>query len=216
MKKSLFIFLCLLIFISCKSMNVEKSSFNGMIYDGNNEPINGASVEVNGQKSTVSDMSGRFYLENLKINENYELTVSKKDFETIKMNFDFQNVTQIAYVSMLSASQLLEKAEVSLEEGNYDSAEDFIHRAEICSKETLSSRYLHAVISYKKGDVDKALNILNQLTTTYNDSYIYLFMADIFEYSLNDNESAKKYLKMYLDKSYDMETEKRYTRLCSQ
>lgn len=215
MKKSLIIILCLLTLISCKTMNLEKSSFSGMIYDGNNEPVSGASVEVNGKKNTVSDMYGRFYLENLKLNEEYELTISKKDFETVNIDFDFQNITQVAYINMLSSSQLLEKAESAITDGNYDIAETFIHRAEVCSKETLSSRYLQAVVLFRKGNIDNALNILIQLSITYNEPYIYLFLADIYEYSLKDNDSAQKYLKMYLDKTYDPELEIRYTSLCS-
>lgn len=217
MKKSLLLTFASLLFISCASVKTEKTAFNGMIYDGNNEPVAGVQISIDGKQKTVSDMYGRFYIENLSVSNEYTLTASKKDYETINIAFEFQNITEVAYLTMYSAPQLLTEAEKNLQENNIENAQDFLTRAEECSGKTLSSQYLQAVIYYKQTNFTDAIKILNEISV-YGDSnpYIYLFLADIYEYELKDTENAKKFLSKYLEVSSDSDVEKRYKKLCAQ
>ena len=204
-------------FISCKSTKVEKTTFNGMIYDGDNEPVSGVQIFLDEKHQTVSDMYGRFYFENLITNKEYTLTATKKDFETAQITFEFQNITQVAYLTMYSSEQLLKQAEKSLTENNTITARALVDRAEICGGKSLSSLYLQAVILYKESNSNEALNILLDLSSQgYNNPYIYLFMADIYQYDIKDIELAKSNLQKYLSTTYDLETEKRYKELCAQ
>lgn len=215
-KNFCFVFLSLL-FFSCASSKVEKTSFNGMIYDANNEPVVGVNIIIDEKHQTISDMYGRFYIDNLLISQDYSLTASKKDYETICFPFEFQNITQIAYITMYSSSQLLSEAEKALQENNIQNAKSFISRAEKCAGKTISSQYLTAILLYKSNNITEALNILNEISIHGdNNPYIYLFMADIYEYNLQDYASAVSFLNKFLKNSYDSEIEKRYTLLCSQ
>lgn len=217
MKKSLLLTFASLLFISCASVKTEKTAFNGMIYDGNNEPVAGVQISIDDKQKTVSDMYGRFYIENLSISNEYKLTASKKDYETITLSFEFQNITEVAYLTMYSATQLLDEAEKALQENNIENAQSFLTRAETCSGKTLSSQYFQAIIYYKKSNFSEAIKILNELTV-YGDNnpYIYLFLADIYEYNLKDIENAKNYLNKYLEISFEPDIEKRYKKLCVQ
>ena len=69
----------------------------------------------------------------------------------------------------------------------------------------------------EKSNFSKAIKILNELTV-YGDNnpYIYLFLADIYEYNLKDIENAKNYLNKYLEISFEPDIEKRYKKLCVQ
>lgn len=218
MKKSIIVLVISFLFFSCSTTKVEKTSFNGMIYDGDNEPVSGVKIQVDEKHQTVSDMYGRFYLDNLSLSTNYTLTASKKDYETVILPFEFQNITQIVYITMYSSDQLLKEAEKVLSEDNIDKAKEFVKRSEDCSGgKTISSQYLSAVILYREGRVDEALDLLKSLINYGNKyPYIYLFLADISEYDLNDIETAKTYLQKFLDNSYDFEIEKRYKKLCAQ
>lgn len=217
MKRIVILFAVVSLFISCKSTKVEKTTFNGMIYDGDNEPVSGVQIFIDEKHQTVSDMYGRFYFDNLVTSQEYTLLATKKDFETAQINFEFQNITQVAYLTMYSGEQLLKQAEKSLSENNTTNARELISRAEACSGKTLSSQYLQAVILYKESKPTDALNLLKDISTQgYSNPYIYLFMADIYQYGIKNNEDAKINLQKYLSTTYDLDTEKRYKELCAQ
>ena len=55
--------------------------------------------------------------------------------------------------------------------------------------------------------------LINLLETNNNEAYIYLFLADIYQYKLKNIPDAKIYLQKYLEISYDSTVEKRLLEL---
>ena len=216
MKKFISIVLPIFLLFSCSSLKVEKTSFNGMIYDADNEPVSGAKIYIDDKIRTVSDMYGRFYIDDFEISKKYKLKIEKLNYETVIMETEVQNITQVAYITLYSSDQLLRLSEKFLTENNIPAAESYINRSEKCFGETKSSKYLRAGLLYKSSDYKNALICLSELYSKDDTSpYIVLFMADIYEYYLQDFESAKKYLEKYLSLNYDPEIEKRYSKLCA-
>ena len=214
MKKIILFFIPFLL-VSCSSLKIEKISFNGMIYDADNEPVSGAKIYIDNKIRTVSDMYGRFYIEDFEASKKYLLKVEKQNYETVILETEVQNLTQVAYITLYSSDQLLKLSEKYLSENNLTVADSYISRSEKCSGETVNSRFLKAVILYKTSEYDAALNILKDLDTKKSNPYVNLFIADIYEYDLHDFDSAKKYLKKYLSLYFDSEIEKRYSNLCA-
>lgn len=216
MKHKITLLLSLFLFLSCQTTKVEKKMFNGMIYDGNNEPLSGVTIQIDCKDVTITDMYGRFYIDNLSSNKDYILTAKKTEYETIDFHFTFQNITQVVYLTMYSSSQLLEKAEQALLEKDTVSAQEYLKRTDNTIGKNTCSEYLKAVIAYNQNDYQNAINILNTLITDGDKNpYIYLFLADIYQYTTQDLDSAKKSLEQYLKNNYDLNVQKRYNDLCS-
>lgn len=215
MKKILPILISSLLCFSCASnKTAELKTFNGMVYDKANEPVNGAVILINGKEAGRTDMQGHFYIDNLQINTTYELTIQKPSYETKSLSFNYENITQVAYFTLFSANQLLEDAEKCINNKNYNLALDYISRSESCSEATLSSKYLRAITYYKQKKIKQAETILLELLSDGNtESYIYLFLADIYQYEYKQIDKAKEYLTLFLKNTYNLDIEKRLNQL---
>ena len=69
------------------------------------------------------------------------------------------------------------------------------------------------MVYYLTEDYNKALASTEIiLQNKFDESYVYLLLADIYEYGFNDRENTKKYLQLSLNKLYDPDV---YQRLSS-
>ena len=58
---------CLIIFVFSNDIKAQSLSLQGSVFDENNNPLIGAVVAVNGdENATITDMDGKFKLENVK------------------------------------------------------------------------------------------------------------------------------------------------------
>lgn len=209
-KLSLILLICFFSLTGCRSNKFEMPSVQGMIYDGNNEPVSDVEVLINDKKNAVSDIYGHFTLTGLELTKAYSLKAVKKGFEDVNFSFNYSSPSQVIYLRMYSASELLSSAEAMVEEKKYNEAEKFLDRAELSGGSYLGINYLRACIKYLTGDYDAALSLLNAIVNEgYVDSNIYLFIADVYENGFSDIENTKIYLQKALELSYDPAIQKR-------
>lgn len=211
MKKILFY--CLLIpftFLGCASLKSEKPVIQGMIYNNENEAVSDVSIMLNGEEVAVSDIYGHFSLDKLLINDEYELTARKKNYEDSTVSFRLLNPSQLIYLRMYSSGELLTLAEQETAKKEYHNAENYLLRAEKAGGSFLSINYLRAIIFFQKGEYSEALDVAESLITQgYSEYYVYLLAADIYEKGFHDMEHTEIYLQKALDLSYDPEVQKR-------
>lgn len=209
--KRFFLFLFVIVLISsCKSNQVTAPSIQGMIYNDNNEPVSDVRIHIDNKQVAISDIYGHFTLSHLDYGETYTLSFIKENYESVKIDLSYLNHTQVIYVHMFSAKELLAKAEDKVKQKDYNEALALLERSSNTGGNFLSINYLTSVIYYIKKDHEKALNIAQEiLNLGYKDFYVYLLLADIYEYGLNDIEKAQEYLKTALSISYDPVIQKR-------
>lgn len=224
--------------IACKSVSQIQPPLNGMIYDYDNMPVLNATITVTHkiEPSTehtknnfenyynepynksdccvTSDIYGHFRLEKLDNMTTYTIKIEKKAYETITINLDYKNIAQVLYVQLYSAEQLLTIAENAIVETNYAKAVNFLERSKEAAGNKTEIKYLKAVIFYKTDDYENAVSILQELLKTdTNTAYVNLFLADIYQYKLQNYTKAKMYLNKFLETSYDVSIEKRLAEL---
>ncbi len=211
MKKNwIFFVLLTFVFYGCQTLKNEKATVYGMIYDEENEPVSGVDIYINDEKTTISDISGHFTLEQLLKNCEYKVIASKKGYEDSSVSFFFINTTQVIYIRMYSGVQLLTMAEKAGSKKDFLTAESLLDRAEKAGATYLSVNYLRAVINYLRGNYQDSLAYANLLIEKgYINSYIYLLIADIYEKGLGDVKSAQDFLMKSLELRYDPNVQER-------
>lgn len=209
----------LLLINSCQSIrkNENKTSVQGMIYDYENEAVCDVSIFLNNKLVATSDIYGHFYIEKLIPNEHYSIRASKKDFEDSTLEFTFINASQIIYLHMFSAGELLKLAEDRVSEMNFHEARNLLDRAETAGGHFLSINYLRTIISFKEHFYNEALDLITKIINEgYSNSYIYLLAADIYETGFNDMEKTVINLQKSLEISYDPAVQKRISAILNQ
>jgi hypothetical protein len=207
----IFVPLALLALGSCATSSIPRTlpPLNGMIYDYDNIPVASASVEVNGKQATSSDVNGRFALSDY-LPGQYAIVVQKEGYETVRLNIRYDDPTQILYIKLFSVDQLLKLAESAFERRNWQETEDYLHRAELIQPGNVPLRFLQAALGFRRGNNEEAQRILNRLLADEaNDPFIHVFLADLFQYRLNDGPTALRHLDAFLNLRYDPEIEKR-------
>lgn len=200
--------------LNCQSKHsFQENSINGLIYDANNEPVSGASLFLNNKINCISDIYGHFTILGPDLNTKYKLKVEKEGFETTEIDFEYLNQSQMIYIRISSISQLLSETETYLKQGNNDKSKKILNRISNIDENNYSALYLKAIIEYKEKKYDESINILENLLLRKKEAYVYLLLADNFQYGLNDKEKAKQYLKDFLKISFNQNVEERYLSL---
>jgi hypothetical protein len=206
--------IAIFLFAGCASLKQTQPVLNGMIYDFENEPVTQVQLSVKNGPKTTSDIYGHFRIPDLLDKTTYEITFTKKGYETRIVQLEYFDVSQILYVQLYSAEQLLSLAEKSVSSRDYAAASGFLDRAEAAGGSPVAVGYMRAVVSYSKADWASSVAILNDLLDKgYTESYLYLFLADLYQYKLVDTEKAKKNLGLFLGKTYDPQAAARLAEL---
>ncbi len=209
---------CLLIaaflFASCASFMGNKDKFpplNGMIYDRENRPVTDASIQIDGAYAASSDIHGHFSLANVKQGLTHHLLVTKKGFEQSEVDLIYSDPTQVLYINMFTAGQLISEAEKSLQAQDWTLTQSFLARAQAAGGDQTAMSYLNAVLLIKTDKYPEAVSALKalELTSGKTDPYIYLFLADIYQYHMADNVTAREYLQKFLESRSDPDVELR-------
>ena len=203
-----------LFFSSCVTNRLANTTvLNGIIYDMENEPVSGVFVYIDDENQAVSDIYGHFYITGLKVNQSYNLTIKKELYEQISLSFDYLNESQVIYIKTTSFQQLLNFAEQEIKKNNYSKAQEYLLRADSVCNNNYSCKYLSAINFYHKKDYDSAITILNELLAIKKESYVYLLLADCYQYGKNDLKKAKECLKFSLDIQHIQKIKQRYDSL---
>jgi hypothetical protein len=206
---------CALFLLSCATasnqdpLHFESAPLFGMIYDLDNKPCPGISLTMDGTQKATSDIDGRFVLLALKPGP-HAVTASGADYETVQLSFNFVNQTQVLYVKLVSFDQLLAQAQDALGQKKWRDAESLLKRAAAIHDTNTVLVYLRAILDYQQGDAASAASRLEALTSGGTSiPYVYLFLADLYQYSLDKPLSAQKVLTDYLKQNDDSDVRKR-------
>jgi tetratricopeptide (TPR) repeat protein len=177
-----------------------------MIYDGGNRPIKEVKIYVEDKFSAVSDIHGHFSLGGLKIGKGYHIKACKENYEEVSLEIDYLDPGNVLYINMYHRDHLLTLAEQALRNRDWLQTESLLTRAEEIRGEYPSAEYLRGILAYYKGEYGDALNILTKLTENEkNAPYLYLFMADLYQYYTENTERAIFFLNKFLELRYDEE-----------
>jgi|GEM_PF-1554846 len=209
---------------SCASKNVlfsdevhdfVASDLLGMIYDAQNRPCHGALIVIDGKKRRYvrSDINGRFIIQDLRAGS-HQIEVSKKGFEPNTFDVDFISRKQVLHIRLISIETLLNTAEAALDSLEWNEAEAALIRASKIDDE--DSRYLSLMgaFTYRTGDYEAALLYWKALLHKgHRDPYLYLLIADTWQYGLQNPEEAVIWLKKYLSSKEDSNVRERLNSL---
>jgi hypothetical protein len=188
-----------------------------MIYDLENKPVSNAEIYLDEKYITRSDINGHFSLSNINMTRRYELRISRNEYETLKLTLIAPDPALVLYVQMASAEQLIAHAEAALRSRDWAALETLLIRAESAEGDALSIGYLRALKFMYTGDHITALETLLTLSETFHDcAFLYLCIADIYEYRLNDKTRAVRFLEQFLTFRYDPDVETRRVTLLRQ
>ena len=196
----------------------DKAPLLGMMYDEENQPCAGVKLSVDGvtdnsDTGLVTDIRGRFMLPDLSRGA-HALGATKEGYEPLNEKIYFLNRTDVLFLRMVSFGQLLAKAEKALEERKWDDAEAFLARAGKLNAGDSVLQFLRAVKAHRMGKYNDAIDLLNDmLARGVKEPSVYLFLADIYENSVEDPRKAIDNLEAYLARRADSEVEKRLTTL---
>jgi len=193
----------------------DKAPLLGMVYDERNEPCAGARIHVDGKPGPSTDLSGRFVVADLRRGA-HTIAVAKAGYERLEVEVDFFDKSQVLYLKVVSLGELLARLEEALAERRLADAGALVARAEAVSPAHTDVRYLKAVSLLKAGEAREAAALLEQLLADGERApALYLTLADIYQYALNDREKAETTLAGYLRLQEDSEARTRYESLRS-
>jgi tetratricopeptide (TPR) repeat protein len=210
-----------LLAVSCATQkNVDQQTFDkaplfGMIYDEDNQPCVGVQIAVDGQPGgPMTDIRGRFVVPDLARGD-HKLVASKTSYESLSTNVSFMTRTDVLHLTMVSFTQLLDRAQQSLSDLKWQDARTYLKRAQALDPEDAVLRYLYAIVSYRTGDYASAVQFLSAILDgpTPPSPAVYLFLADLHQNKLNDAPSAIADMESYLKLRADPDVEKRLAAL---
>ena len=140
----------------------------------------------------------------------HNVSVSKQDYETLSVTFNFLSRNQALYLKIVSFDQLVLKIENALEGRKLGDAVSLIERAEVIRKNDPVVMFLQAIYYKELGEYLKASDVLSNVIRRGSvNCTVYLFLADIYEYYLDDDANAIKNLTSYLKLCKDIDAQER-------
>jgi hypothetical protein len=206
-----------LLLLACKSKPegyFESSNLPGMIYDADNRPCDKVLLSVwyiddEGEENEVSqvrsDINGRFTIPNLQ-RGSYRILGEKEGYEKITSVFYYSSRLDVLYLKILSQKEILKSATEALYDRRFGKVEELLIRSETINSNDPNSLYLKAVFLFEKNLFEEALIPLQRIEEQgFKFPYVHLFMADIYQYELNQPLLALDQLKEYLNLLDDSE-----------
>ena len=137
-------------------------NINGMVYDFDNRPVAGYHLKLNNDLEVVTDITGRFTFEKVKLGE-YVLKGQSNAFEPYEGQVIIYDQNQVLYLRVPSFSQLINRTDKALEEDNLQEAEAFLTRAVAMNSEHIDSLLYGAILAYRKNNIGQALELLGKV-----------------------------------------------------
>jgi len=190
-------------------LKFESAPLFGMIYDLDNRACAGISLAVDGTQKATSDIDGRFVLLALKRGA-HTLRAAGPGYENVDLSFAFLNRSQVLYVKLVSFDQLLAQAQDALDGRKWQDAHALLERAAAIHGSDTVLAYLRAILQYQRGDAVGAASRLEALVEAGSTiPYVYLFLADLYQYSLAKPDLAARALTRYLEQNDDPDARRR-------
>ena len=157
--------LCTLILLvtGCKTTSlIYGVNINGMVYDFDNRPVAGYHLKLNDDLEVVTDITGRFTFEKVKLGE-YLLTGESNRYETYEGKIIIYDQDQVIYLRIPSFSQLINLTDKALEENNLQEAEGFLKRAAAMNIQDIDVMIYEAVLAYRYYNIEQAMRKIEQI-----------------------------------------------------
>jgi hypothetical protein len=204
---SLFAFVALSV-AACQTVagNAVSGPLYGMIYDAEGRPVADAAVTLfpgaQGELSTKSDSLGRFSFSDLPFGM-IVLRVAKEGYLPFEGELSFGQNASVAYVRLLSKSQVLAKAEDAIARKDWNEANRLVALALTIDPDDPISLYVRALVAYLSGaDADtcaaRVADLEGLVARGFREPFLYLLIADFYQFRLLDLAEAARYLELYL------------------
>lgn len=154
-------------------------NINGMVYDFDNRPVAGYHLKLNNDLEVVTDITGRFTFEKVKLGE-YVLTGQSSTSEAYEGKVAIYDQDQVLYLRIPSFSQLINRTDKALEEDNLQEAEAFLTRAVAMNSEHIDSLLYGAILAYRKNNIGQALELLGKVQQKgYRSEWVMVFYDEL-------------------------------------
>jgi len=217
LRKILIVVLPVILICSCVTgpSSTDKFLFaplNGKIFDYDNLPCSGVLVTVNKITKVKSDINGRFVVPSLAKGK-HKFVLKKDGYETLEFTFEFLNSNQILWLKMTSLDQLIRQIEHKFDENAWDEVENLIARANKIEQDNPVVLYLTAVLYIHNTWYENAIEVLEKvIEKDTEEPIIYLTLADIYQYNVDNPAKALEMLEKYVALQYN---EKAYSRIAN-
>lgn len=242
-KQILFLFIFLSLF-SCVSNDdmyyFDFAPLMGVVYDSDNRPCSNVKIVSvlqdytpfekelyksrmrviptieKKEQATLSSLEGRFALPEVRRGRQL-ITAEKEKHETVTIEVNFFQRTQLVYIRMTSSSQLLDQAEKKTADRRYYESNELLDRALAIDSTNMALSYLKAINFYQLEKYPETLAILSEIREEEkNNPWVALFLADFYQYKQNDPQKALLELKIYLSRIGSQKIQKRYDALLTE
>lgn len=134
----------------------DEAPLYGMIYDKQNRPVKGVRIVQNGKLLGTSDVNGRFFLS--KISQgSQQFRFEKAGYESLELEVDFQNRTEVLYINMRSAFDCMVQADMALSQQSFADARQAIDIGIDIDPLHQGLHFLSAILYLKVGDPGSCL-----------------------------------------------------------
>lgn len=219
MRKYLLIIFVVII-AGCKSTDLENpgesTSLLGVVFDKRSNPVKNASLTIKSLEDEIlftmnTDIDGQFFIPELQFG-NYivEIRAKRSAFTVIEIeHFDIEN---ILVIRLPTFQDLISDLENSLRTDDIVASEKQISDLDSIDDKDIYYNYLKAIFLVKIEMYVEAKDLLLSIEDE-NYSYIYLLLADIYEYHLDNKLAAIKYLKRFNNNEYNEDSILRFEEL---
>ncbi len=135
------------------------SSMHGMVYDGRNQPVALVTVQVDGGRPVASDVNGRFTVPGVRHGRR-SIHARKPGYRPVNETVEFVQRTQVLYVRILAADDLIDAAISSLRAGRYTTAAELAIEATGIAPDHQLGWFVAALASIGAGDPRTAIELL--------------------------------------------------------
>jgi tetratricopeptide (TPR) repeat protein len=185
------------------SSDFSLAPLDGKVFDFDNTPCADVLVTVDDGVAVRSDINGRIWIAALDKGK-HVIRATKENYEEYVETFTFLNRNQVIWIRIMSLNQLEKKIDKSFEDKKWDDVGALIDRALKVKNDAPVILYYQALLYKQNGWFEQAMAVLEKITTNgYNEPIVYLTMADIAQYKINNKELAITYLRKYLDLKTD-------------
>jgi len=135
-------------------------SLEGVVYTGSGAPLRDVELTLDGHPPVWSDVNGRFTIPRVKLGE-HRISAHHDSHEAIDLPIRFSRPTDVLYLRLRSAAELVRAAQLALDRGETSGAEELIARALSIGPNSMRVRYLAAIVYTSAGRFDDARLMLD-------------------------------------------------------
>lgn len=136
-----------------------RSPMHGMVYDGRNQPVALVTVQIDGGRPVASDVNGRFTVPGVRHGRR-SIHAWKPGYRTVNETVEFVQRTQVLYVRILTADDLVDAAVSLLRAGRYTAAAELAIEATGIAADHQLGWFVAALASIGAGDPRTAIELL--------------------------------------------------------